>query len=368
MLELLVVVTLGAAPPSNSPLTIVPGENPREVRVVAVLSADAAKQLQAGLLKQEQGEQVLTFARVDSDSGRVGDSMFGRYERVEGKLVFSPRHPLLGGQRYRATLTLSGKKAVTADYLAPVKKVVGVPAVEMVYPTSDVLPANQLKFYIHFSRPMRETKTIFERFHLIDDKGKEVPDPWRGSELWSKDGKRLTLVIHPGRIKRGVNLREEIGPVLEPNRGYTLRIDGKIEDADGVALGKTYEKKFTTGKELRSFVLVEDWELTAPKQGTREAVSLKFPRPLDHALLHSLITVVDSNNKPVAGRIVVGKEEKSVTFTPTAVWGDQQYRVLVDPDLEDLAGNTPEQLFDVDNTTPETPAKPQSLKFRPSKK
>jgi hypothetical protein len=366
MLPLFLAAALGAAPPAHSPLTIVPGADPREVRVVAVLPAAAAKELPSGLLKQDQGEQVLTFARLDSGSGKPGVAMFGRYEHVEGKLVFTPRHPLLGGQRYRATLI--GKKDVTADYLAPKKKIVGAPTVEKIYPTSGALPANLLKFYVHFSRPMRETKTIFDHIHLIDDKGKPVHDPWRRAELWSRDGKRLTLLIHPGRIKRGVNLNEEIGPVLEPDRTYTLRIEGKVEDVDGVALGKTYEKKFKTTKAVRSFVLVEDWDLTAPKLGTREPMTLSFPRPLDHALLHSLVTVVDGNKKPVAGTMVVGKDEKSWAFTPAAAWGDQDYRVVVDPDLEDLAGNTPEQLFDVDNTAPKTPPKPQTLKFRPGKK
>src|SRR5207244_172284 len=105
----------------------------------------------------------------------------------------------------------------------------------------------------------------------------------------------------------------------------------------------------------RSFVLVEDWTLKAPKQGTREALSLTFPKPLDHALLQRMVTVVGADKKPVAGRVVVGREEKSLTFVPSAPWQAMEYRVVVDPDLEDLAGNTPEQLFDVDNEAPETP-------------
>src|SRR5262249_3700102 len=174
------------------PVTIVPAADPRQVRVVAVLPADAKKKLPAGDLEQDQGEEVLTFAVLHADSGKTGSSMFGRYEHRDGKLVFTPRHPLLGGQRYRATLTLTGKKPVTADYLAPRKKVLGVPSVVAVYPSSGVLPANQLKFYVHFSRPMRETKTIFEHLRLIDDKGKPVEDPWRDTELWSPDARRFT--------------------------------------------------------------------------------------------------------------------------------------------------------------------------------
>jgi hypothetical protein len=365
MFALLLAASL--APTAEPSVKVEPTKDPLKVRVVAVLPADAEKKLPAGALKQDQGEEYLTFALVDADSKKPGEAMFGRYEHADGKLVFTPRHSLSAGQRYRATLAVGNKKTLTADYDVPAKKIVGVPSVEKVYPSADVLPANQLKFYLHFSRPMRETKTVFDHLRLIDDKGKEVDDPWRRTELWSNDGKRLTLWIHPGRIKKGVNLREQVGPVLEPDRTYTLEIDGKILDADGVALGKTFKKKFKTTKAERTFVMVEDWKLTAPRQGTRGALALSFPKPLDHALLHRLVTVVDRDNKPVAGRIEVGKEEKSLTFTPTAPWGEQEYRVVVDPQLEDLAGNTPEQLFDVDNEAPETPPKPQKLKFKPGK-
>jgi hypothetical protein len=48
--------------------------------------------------------------------------------------------------------------------------------------------------------------------------GKDIPDPWRRTELWNEDATRLTLWIHPGRVKEGVNLREEFGAVLDPER------------------------------------------------------------------------------------------------------------------------------------------------------
>src|SRR5262249_53187510 len=149
------------------------------VRVVASLPAAAAKGLPAGELKQEQGERLLSFARIDPRSGKPGDGMFGRYEHDKGKLIFTPRHALLDGQRYRATLTPGEKlKTATVEYAVPAKVVVGVPSVMMIYPTTDVLPANLLKFYVHFSRPMRQTATIFDHLRIVDDKGNVVEDPW----------------------------------------------------------------------------------------------------------------------------------------------------------------------------------------------
>ena len=95
----------------------------------------------------------------------------------------------------------------------PEKVVVGVPSVLMIYPSTDVLPANLLKFYLQFSRPMRETDAIFDHIRIIDDQGNVIEDPWRRAPLWSNDGTRLTLLIHPGRIKTGVNLNLDLGPL-----------------------------------------------------------------------------------------------------------------------------------------------------------
>src|SRR5262245_63996444 len=111
MLTLLLAAALGAAPPTHSPVAIERTGGPLQVRVVAVLPAEAAEKLPAGELKQDQGERALTFALVDADTGKAGDAMFGRYEHKGGRLVFTPRHSLLAGERYRATLTLGQRPA-----------------------------------------------------------------------------------------------------------------------------------------------------------------------------------------------------------------------------------------------------------------
>ena len=67
----------------------------------------------------------------------------------------------------------------------------------------------------------------------------------------------------------------------------------------------------------------------------------------------------------LAGRIELGKEERSLTFVPERPWQAKPYQVVVDGRLEDLAGNTPEGLFDVDNEAPGAEASRLTLTFRP---
>lgn len=337
------------------------------VRVRASFGDAALKGVPAGALTQAQGEAWLTLGLIDPDTKALGPAMLGAYARKGGEITFTPRHSLLAGQRYRATLLPRSKSPTTADHVVAARKPAPRAAVEKVYPTADVLPANQLKFYIYFSQPMRESRTIFDHIHVLDDKGDEVIDPWRRTELWSADGKRLTLWVHPGRLKKGVNLNEELGPVLEEGRSYSLAITAKLLDADGQPLAKAFTKKFKTSKAIRTVVDVDEWKLAAPKAGGREALTITFPRPLDHALLGRFVEVFDEDGVPVRGAIAVGKEERSITFVPAAAWQDQEHRVVVDGRLEDLAGNSVEQIFDVDRKAPTADAPKQSVKFTPKR-
>lgn len=72
-------------------------------------------------------------------------------------------------------------------------------------PQAEVLPANTLRFYLHFPRP---AEAHFDRDHLwlLDEEEQVVRDPFLvlSSELWSLDGSRLTVLMEPGRIKRGL--------------------------------------------------------------------------------------------------------------------------------------------------------------------
>jgi hypothetical protein len=278
------------------------------------------------------------------------------------------KHKATGhGHKYRATLKVPGGETTVAEYRVPERPRTAPAVVEKIYPTAEVLPANQLKFYIHFSKPMRESSEIFDQVAILDGHGKTLPDPWRRTELWSTDARRLTLFIHPGRVKKRVNLREDLGPVLLPNETYTLRIDAAMLDALGQPLGKPFTKRFRTSTELHSRPMPAEWKVHAPPSGTRRPLKLDFPTPLDRALLDRFLIVLDADGKAVRGKIEVGFEERFWVFLPESDWSDSEYTVQVDENLEDLAGNTPQRLFDVD-LEEATPAVPRlTLPFRPRK-
>ncbi|MBC8353710.1 MAG: hypothetical protein H8E66_17060 [Planctomycetes bacterium] len=312
----------------------------------------------------KHGESILTLRLVDDD-GTLGAPIFGEYRRVGEQLHFTPRYRLIPEYEYRATFHATDDRRVSLTHLVPKRPPSKPASVTQIFPSSTVLPANHLKFYIHFSKPMREGRAIFDRIHLLDKDGDEVPDPWRRTELWTEDARRLTLWIHPGRVKTGVNLREELGPVLEPQRRYTLMIDSSLQDADGQRLGKIFKKPFATTVADRERPEPDQWQLLLPEIGTRQQLGVRFEESLDHALSRRFLEVQDSRGGIISGRIDLGESETGWSFTPNVAWSDEDYRLLVDPLLEDLAGNTPERVFDTDLTAAAQTPPVLTLPFRP---
>ena len=333
-------------------------------RVVARLPAEVAGTLPAGSLTQQQGEAVLTLALLSQDTKTLGPSMLGKYARTDNELTFTPRFPLNAGATYRASLKTTGK-TVSLDYRVPMPAAKSPPRVVKIYPTADVLPANQLRFYIHFDRPMRGGKELFKHLAILDDKGKEIEAPWLVDEIWDEENNCLILYIHPGRIKWGVDEREAMGPVLHEKRCYNLIVRGEWTDMDGNKIGKDTIKKFRTTAEDRVRIELRDWKLTAPAAGTRDALTLTLPKSIDYRSLQTGLTVTNAKGQTVAGSIEIGKDEKSWRFTPDQPWQSGAYHVSVSPDLEDVAGNTPSRPFDMDLLTPRRRAQKLQLDFEP---
>jgi hypothetical protein len=342
----------GTEPPLRFEMT------PAGPHVVARLPAELASKLPADRLTQEQGEAVLTLSLLADKT--PGPSMLGKYERRGNELTFTPRFPLSAGATYRASLKPEGNTS-SLDYTIPMRAAKAPPRVVKIYPTADVLPANHLRFYIYFDRPMRGGKELFKHLAILDEKGKEIDEPWLIDEIWDEENNCLILFIHPGRIKWGVELRELMGPVLYEKKTYALVVRGDWTDLEGNKLGKDTIKKFRTTAEDRVRIELSDWKLTAPTKGTRDALTLALSKSVDYRSLQTGLTVTNAKGQILAGAIGIGQDEKSWSFTPTQPWQPGPHRVHVSPDLEDVAGNTPARPFDMDLLTPRQ--RPQNLQF-----
>jgi hypothetical protein len=271
--------------------------------------------------------------------------MLGRYRTEPGRLYFEPQFPLERGVNYRAVFRVDSKAAsIAASFKLPLHRAEPTTVVTHIYPSADVLPENLLKFYVHFSAPMSRGR-IYEHIHLLDERGKAVELPFLeiDEELWDSAMKRLTLFIDPGRIKRGVQPLEEIGPALEEGKRFTLVIDEGWQDGTGCSMKESFRKAFKVGPPDREPPDPAQWKIEAPRAGTREALSVGFLKPMDHALALRMIRVKD-----VGGSAALESGEKVWKFVPSSEWRKGTHQLRVQTTIEDLAGNNIGKPFEVD--------------------
>jgi hypothetical protein len=224
------------------------------------------------------------------------------------------------------------------------------------YPTARTLPANLLRIFVYFPRPMARDD-IFDHIALVDESGEEVEGAFLENryDLWSPDATRLTVLLNPGRVKTGLAAHDAMGRALEEGQRHALVVGGGAEDAQGCALGAETVQAFVAGPPDFAPPAPGDWAVTRPEAGTRDPLSVDLGSPHDHLSMVYRLRVLDADGTPVPGRIDLGAGERLWRFTPVAPWPDAPLRVVIDERLEDLAGNRPGTLFDQPIGTPARP-------------
>ena len=139
----------------------------------------------------------------------------GGFEFDQDAICFLPRFPFLDGISYSLIVhPVPGKGRVDAPEVGPEIWTIQRPAPEdtsttevvAIYPAVEELPVNQLKLYLHFSKPMSEgwaARAVHVR-RADDDEPLAYVFLLMEPELWDPDRRRLTLLFDPGRIKRGL--------------------------------------------------------------------------------------------------------------------------------------------------------------------
>jgi hypothetical protein len=272
--------------------------------------------------------------------------LLGSYAVEDGSLTFHPRYPLAPGLHVRAVF----RSKETAFDIARAAPPASTTRVVQVYPTTNVLPENELKLYICFSAPM-QSGDAWSHIHLLGPDGKAVELPFLEieQELWNPDHTRLTVLFDPGRIKRGVRPLREVGPSIQQGKNYALVIDREWLDGRGAPLAEPFRKQFGVEAPDRVPIDPAKWRIAAPLAGSLEPVVVAFPEPLDYAMLQHSLTV-----RGVGGKVEIARGEMEWRFTPDQPWKQGEHQLVIPTALEDLAGNRVGRAFDVDVFEPIT--------------
>jgi hypothetical protein len=292
---------------------------------------------------------VMTVSVAAAAGAPANPPVLGTYAVENRTLIFRMQYPPAAGVRYQVSFRLPGdnKTIILGPFAGPPRSTTPTARVERVYPSGDVLPSNQLRIFVYFSAPMSRG-TSAGRIHLLDGNGKELNAEFLpGEELWDPTGQRITLTFDPGRIKRGLTSNEKMGPPIADGQRYTLVIDKEWQDAKGAPMVEAFRKAFRGGPAMRVAPDPKMWKVTPPASGTSAPLVVTFDRPMNYPLLQRMIQVAGPRGN-IAGKIEVARNETEWRFTPSAPWPAGAYRLVVDKGLEDLAGNSIGQPFDID--------------------
>ena len=291
---------------------------------------------------------------------RAIQPLAGKFEIGQDAICFVPRFPFVGGLSYSLLVDAgfeerprNSLEVWTIHRPAPAGKPTTV--VVSMYPSTDELPVNQLKLYVHFSSPMSEGWAA----RAVRVRRADNDEPLEGvflamePELGDRERRRLTLLLDPGRIKRGLVPNAEAGYPLIQGVSVIVTVYTEFRDAAGRPMTAGVERHYEIGPPVRARVNPLDWRYHCPTVGSTDSLTVEFGRPLDQALLKHTLWVHDPAGVPLNGRGTVASGERCWRFEPQPPWAEGRHLVVVDPRLEDLAGNCLIRVFDRDLTRAE---------------
>jgi len=213
--------------------------------------------------------------------------------------------------------------------------------VALVQPSGAEVPANLLRLSFRFERPVEGP--VLARLGLLGPDGTQIPAPFLEQELWSPDGKALTVLMHPGRVKSGLIAHDELGPVLSAGEDVTLVLDGHPI------------KRWHVGQADTSGPDATAWALSAVRAGSRQPLVVTLDGPIDGRDADYL-AVADPQGRRMAGQARLVDGERAWTFVPSKPWSAGTYKLVARGTLEDACGNRLGSRFETPVHSP--PGKP----------
>lgn len=206
-------------------------------------------------------------------------------------------------------------------------------------PNVSELPENTLRIYLNFSEPMAYGQ-VRESIKLKDKNGNLLSNSFLnlGVELWDPMQRRLTLLFDPGRIKRGVGPNINYGPPLKKGNEYILTVSALMKNAKGVKLLKDFNFLFSVVDPIRDQININDWKIIKPQFGTSDSLNIEFTRILDIGNAKRMINIVDHKENKINGRIYYDGEVWK--FYPEVPWNSNKIFLHVNPNIEDISGNS----------------------------
>jgi hypothetical protein len=212
----------------------------------------------------------------------------------------------------------------------------------LVFPSGPTIPENLLRIELRFSTPLRPPMSV-EQVKLTDVHGVEIKDAFLDLPLPSSDGKRVTILLHPGRVKSGVGANLAFGRALHAGETVTLVVNHP-------GLAKTIHKTWQITAFDAESPQPAHWTFDPPRTGSWSPLVLHLDKPISSSAEH-LIAIRGSDGSRLEGDARLENGETVWRFVPARPWQAGSYAVVTHPDLEDSAGNRPCAPFEVSDAS-----------------
>lgn len=270
-----------------------------------------------------------------------GPKMAGKYHLSRDSLFFIPAFPPDPDMRYQALLIVEND-TFTSSHQFQIKK--RKPVEVNLWPAAGQLPANHLRFYLSFNQPMGFANPY--DFLRLTVNNHVVQEPWVeiAEHLWNRDRTRLTLLVHPGRIKRGVSPLATLGAVFKTGDQVELIVSEGWSTLSGSTLENQKNHYYTITPAIREPLKGMTIAASPVPLNSLEPLRLQVDRLLDPFLIQRYTVVLDRQGEIIAGNWTLDGD--GLSFIPEVAWTQQPWKWKIHPNMEDLSGNRLHHAFE----------------------
>ena len=281
------------------------------------------------------------------DSIESQTPLLGSYSYVKDTIFFEPQFELGEGLTFNVNFSYKNNTIKKTYKTKSVDNSINQKTdIQEIYPRNNKIPKNILIFYVEFSAPMTEDESAYRYVNLLDENKKVIPHVWYNKARWISD-KVMTLMIHPGRVKKDISYYDNLGEIFTVGKKYYLEITDRIKPLNSKSKLISFTKEFEITNPINTCPKFIEDKLQIPKRNTSDKLKIVFDRPIDIFSAQIGISVYNyKSDKIVEGKIIAGPDDTEWYFMPDQPWTEKKYTLILNKYISDPSGNSLNKPFE----------------------
>ncbi len=302
--------------------------------------------IKSQLIDQQSESKALRCYLVDNNKVSK-QAVLGKYRWSSDSLIFESLVEPSHNTHFECRLKVE-KMVTTKRFITPAKeKTYDPPEVVQVYPTVESIPLNILFFYVQFNQPMNPDFFDYDQLKLIESDGKVKQQVWRHEVNWNFDHTVAAILIHPGRVKRGIDYMENYSEVFVEGEEVTLHVGKAFKSESNILIDDSFSKNYSISSRDSVIPIVQFDQKLLPKSGSNSPLTISFSETMCYGSVLEGFRVLDKNGNSITGTIISDKGETSWRFIPDKVWEKDTYILEFNDYPADLCQNTIYRPFEI---------------------